>query len=825
MTSLNDFVPKLTEKTYEPQKHDLILFEKWQDEKLFAFDKSSGKTVFSIDTPPPYANAPWHMGGAIHYSQIDMIARYKRMAGFEVLYPMCLDRNGLPIEVQAEKKFKISMTDVPREEFLNMCKQILDEVGDMILDVCRLLGFSNNSLEWDEIYKTDEEQYRTLTQSTFIELFKKGQIYEDNRPNNYCTRCKTTIADNEIDYKAGSHTLYDIKFKIKETGENLIISTSRPELIPAIGAVIYNPKDERYQLLKGKTAITPLFNDEVPIMPHHYAKMEFGTGIMMVCAYGDSSDVQIFRELNLNPKTIIDTNGRITDAVPDYAGLKVKEAKKQIAEKLEQEGFIVEKIDAPHNFPICSRCKTTVEFLAMPEYYLKQVEYLPKLHEYAQEMEFFPPFMRQVWVDWLNTVSIDWPISRRRYYGTEVPIWYCKSCGHPNLPEAGKYYQPWKDEPPFDTCKKCGNKEGFEGDLRTFDTWMDSSLSEIYTIMYPHNKKDEELFDQLISRPYICDLRPSAKDIVRTWLHYTMLRGLQLYEKPAFKYAWISGFVVDSKGEKFSKSAGSAIKPENMIKKYGGDAVRLYGAAEASHGSDIRFNQQRLQGISYFVNKIYNIAKFLSRFPIIEEKSQISLQPADKWILSELARVIEEAKEGYEIFDFQIPAKSLRNFTGEIFASHYVELVKGRAYNRNVVYSEQEQKAAWYTLHKVMKELTKAFAPIIPFVTDLIYRGIYAKTVHLERYPEVKEIIDEKEYLEITSTLLDLNSAIWKYKKGKQLPLNTPIKQILLPKTLAPLAEDLRSMHAIENLVEKDSEIEEGEIIPINENDSIIIKI
>ena len=610
-----------------------------------------------------------------------------------------------------------------------------------------------------------------------------------------------------------------------KTGENLIISTSRPELIPAIGAVIYNPKDERYQLLKGKTAITPLFNDEVPIMPHHYAKMEFGTGIMMVCAYGDSSDVQIFRELNLNPKTIIDTNGRITDAVPDYAGLKVKEAKKQIAEKLEQEGFIVEKIDAPHNFPICSRCKTTVEFLAMPEYYLKQVEYLPKLHEYAQEMEFFPPFMRQVWVDWLNTVSIDWPISRRRYYGTEVPIWYCKSCGHPNLPEAGKYYQPWKDEPPFDTCKKCGNKEGFEGDLRTFDTWMDSSLSEIYTIMYPHNKKDEELFDHLISRPYICDLRPSAKDIVRTWLHYTMLRGLQLYEKPAFKYAWISGFVVDSKGEKFSKSAGSAIKPENMIKKYGGDAVRLYGAAEASHGSDIRFNQQRLQGISYFVNKIYNIAKFLSRFPIIEEKSQISLQPADKWILSELARVIEEAKEGYEIFDFQIPAKSLRNFTGEIFASHYVELVKGRAYNRNVVYSEQEQKAAWYTLHKVMKELTKAFAPIIPFVTDLIYRGIYAKTVHLERYPEVKEIIDEKEYLEITSTLLDLNSAIWKYKKGKQLPLNTPIKQILLPKTLAPLAEDLRSMHAIENLVEKDSEIEEGEIIPINENDSIIIKI
>ncbi|MHA1200059.1 MAG: class I tRNA ligase family protein, partial [Candidatus Heimdallarchaeaceae archaeon] len=570
---------------------------------------------------------------------------------------------------------------------------------------------------------------------------------------------------------------------------------------------------------------TPVFNDEVPILPHHYAKMEFGTGIMMVCAYGDSNDVQIFRELHLNPNTIIDTNGKITDKLPEYAGLKVKAARKQIAEKIEEEGYVVEKADAPHNFPICSRCKTTVEFLAMPEYYLKQVEYLPKLHEYAQEMQFFPPFMKQVWVDWLNTVSIDWPISRRRYYGTEVPIWYCKKCNHPNLPEEGKYYQPWKDNPPFESCQKCGNSEGFEGDLRTFDTWMDSSLSEIYTIMHPHNKKDDEVFEKLINRPYICDVRPSAKDIVRTWLHYTMLRGHQLYDKPAFNYAWISGFVVDSKGEKFSKSAGSNIKPENMIEKYGGDAVRFYGAAEASHGSDIRFNQQRLQGISKLINKLYNIAKFLSRFPIIEDTKDISLQPADEWILSELARVVEEAKSGYEIFDFQIPAKTLRNFTWEIFASHYMELVKGRAYNRNNSYTEQEQKAAWYTLHKVMQELTKSFAPIIPFVTDLIYRGIYDKTVHLEKFPEGKEIIDKPQHLEITSTLLELNSAIWKYKKSKQLPLNTPIQQILLPKIVSPLINDLQSMHAIEFIAQKNAEIKDGELIELNENESITIRI
>jgi len=823
--TVSEFVPRLTEKTYDPQIKDIELFNIWQKEKLFAFNKNSGKPIYSIDTPPPYANAPWHMGGAIHYSGIDMIARYKRMSGNEILFPMCLDRNGLPIEVQAEKEFKVSMHDVPREEFLKMCKGILDRVGDQILHVCRILGFSNNSFEWDEVYKTDEEQYRALTQATFIKLFNENQIYEDNRPNNYCTRCKTTIADNEIDYKAGSHLLYDIRFKVKETGEELIISTSRPELIPAIGVVIFNPKDERYLHLKGKTAISPIFEDEVPIMPHHYAKAEFGTGIMMVCAYGDSGDVQIFRELQLNPQTVIDTDGKITEQVPAYTGLTVKAAKKQIAIDLEEQGFILEKADEPHNFPTCSRCKKEVEFLAMPEYYLKQVEYVPKLHEYAQEMDFFPPFMRQVWVDWLNVVSIDWPISRRRYYGTEVPIWYCKKCNHPNVPEPGPYYQPWKDDPPFGTCKKCNSSEGFEGDSRTFDTWMDSSISEIYITTHPHNKKDEELFKELNSRPFICDIRPQGKDIVRTWLHYTMLRGLQLHNKPAFNHAWISGHVVNSKGEKMSKSKGTVVQPEKMIEKYGGDAVRFYGAAEASHGSDIRFNQQRLQGISKFINKFYNIAKFVSRFPIIEDESEISLQPADEWILSELARTIEESHKGYEIYDFQIPANTLRNFAWETFASHYVELVKGRAYNRNNSYNSKEQKAAWFTLHKIIKELTKALAPIIPFVTDLIYRGIYDSSVHIQVFPKPEEIIKKSVLTNITSLLLEINSAIWKFKKDKKLPLNTPIKQAYLPKELSPLMGDLQSMHGIESMVENIDSIKEGETISLSEETTINLKL
>ncbi len=814
---MTEFNPKLTDRIYDPKKQDISLFNIWQEEKLFTFNKNSGKKIYCIDTPPPYANASWHMGGAIHYSSIDMIARYMRMSGHEVLFPMCMDRNGLPIEVQAEKEFKISMHDVPREEFLIMCKKILDRVGDQILNICKILGFSNNSFVWEEVYKTDEEQYRALTQSTIIKLFREERIYEDDRPNNYCTRCKTTIADNEIDYKSGSHILYDVKFKIKETGKELIISTSRPELIPAIGVIIFNPKDDRYKHLEGKTAVSPIFENEIQILTHHYAKMDFGTGILMVCAYGDSSDVQIFRELNLQPNTVIDTNGLINENVPDYTGLTVKEARKQIANSLEEQGYVVEKKDAPHNFPTCSRCKNDVEFLSMPEYYLKQVEYVPTLKEYANKMTFFPDYMIQVWLDWLNTVSIDWPISRRRYYGTEVPVWYCNSCRHPNLPEPGPYYQPWKDEPPFDTCEKCGSSEGFEGDIRTFDTWIDSSISEIYITLHPHNKRDDDLFKELNGREYLCDMRPQGKDIVRTWLHYTMLRGLLLYNKPAFKHAWISGHVVDRKGEKMSKSKGTATYPEDMVEKYGGDALRLYGAIEASHGSDIRFHEQRLQGISKFINKFYNVARFVSRFPFVT-KEEIKLQPADEWILSELKRAHIESIAGYEIFDFQIPSKIFRNFTWEIFASHYIELVKGRAYNRNQDYTEKEQKAAWYTLHKVLIEITKAFAPLIPFVTDFIYRGLYEKTIHIESLSKPDEIDVDEKYRELTPILLELNSAIWKHKKNQKLPLNTRIKRAYLPKNFSPFARDLSSMHLIDELVEDKEDLKEAHKIELKDS-------
>ncbi len=817
----SEFSPKLKEKRYDPRKQEPLMFKKWQEEKLYRFNENTDKPVFIIDTPPPYTNAPWHMGGAIHYSQIDMIARTMRMKGYEVLFPMGLDRNGLPIEVQAEKENNIRMQEVPREQFLDLCQEILDRYGSKILNVCYDLGLSCDSFEWDEVYKTDDVQYRALTQETFIKLWQLGLIYEDDRPNIWDPVLQTTIADAEVEYKESIHTLYDIKFKVKETEEEIVISTTRPELLPAIGLVIFNPEDERYQHLDGKHAIIPLFGIEVPIIRHPQAKMEFGTGLVMICSFGDLTDVRIFRELQLAPRYVINPDGTMNENAGKYQGLSVEEARKVIAQDLEKEGFIKSKQDIPYRQPISERSKAPVEFIGMPEYYLKQVDFVPKLKEHAVNLKFHPDHARQIWIDWLNHITMDWPISRRRYYGTEVPLWYCKECREPHVPEPGKYYQPWRDPAPFDKCTKCGCTE-FEGDTRTFDTWMDSSISAIYVTLHPHNIRNDDFFNRILNnRHYICDLRPQGKDIVRTWFHYSMLRVEQLYQRPCFEHAWISGHVVAETGEKMSKSKGNVVEPEPMIAKYGGDALRFFGALEASHGSDIRFSESRLAGTAKFLNKLYNIARFISMLPEPRDEDEIVRTKTDLWIKELLAQTWERARKGYDDLNFHIPAKELRGFTWEIFASHYLEMVKKRAYNRDGLFTEAEANGARKTLYEVLQTILKAMAPIAPFITDYIYRQLWNESVHVQAFPDLRPTneFDQK----VTTVLIEFNSSIWKVKKDHQKSLREPVQKVTIPTILQPFLKDLVHMHGIQNYEVKD--ITEPSENSITLTDDVVIEI
>lgn len=777
--------PKIKDKSWNPAVEQIIR-KKWEETDIYKFSIKKEKEAFVIDTPPPYPSGrPWHIGAAAHYAQIDMIARTARMMGYNVMFPIGIDRNGLPVEIYTEKKYKVRMRQIDREKFLDLCRVALDDLEAEMIQIMKNMGLSGN---FEEYYRTDSDEFRALTQSTFIELWKRELVYLANRPNNYCPDCGTTIADAEIIYEDIPTKLIYMNFKVRETNENIIIASTRPELLFACQSIIVNPDDERYLGLQGKHAILPLFDREVEILPHHSAKPEFGSGAVMVCSYGDQNDVQIFRELGLKEIVALNSNGVTTSAAGPYSNLRVNQARIRIIEDLKNAGLLLKEENIIHRTPLCERSKTPIEIIPLQDYFVKQLNFIPKLKELTMKIKFHPETHKQILLNWIDSVAIDWPVSRRRFYGTEIPIWYCNNCKTPNLPKPGKYYRPWKEKPPFERCNKCGNTE-FIGEDRTFDTWMDSSITPLFITKY---KRDQELYKY----SYPTKIRPQAKDIVRTWLYYTMLRCYQLTGQLAWSDAWIMGYGVDEKGEKMSKSKGNVIDPFPIIHRYGADTFRFWSASEANLGHDFRCSEQRILSSQKFLSKLWNLGRFLSSFDFISEAPH-ELSASDKWILAELSNLVEECEKGYEDFNFFIPANAIREFTWGLFASHYVEMVKGRVYDIN---DSVGQKSAIFTLHKCLSTILKLLAPLCPFITEDLWTKIYStQSIHLQYLPQA-----QKYYLEMrksTQYITEFNSQVWNKKKqtisrktGKPLSLKDSI-DIIIPIELDAFKKDLCIMH------------------------------
>jgi valyl-tRNA synthetase len=560
----------------------------------------------------------------------------------------------------------------------------------------------------------------------------------------------------------------------------------------------------------------------------------------MVCSYGDQNDVQVFRELGLSEIVALNENGITTAAAGHYSGLRVNQARTKITEDLKSAGLLEREQEIMHRTPLCERSKTPIEIIPLQDYYVKQLDFIPKLREAANtKLEFHPEMHRQILLNWLDSIAIDWPVSRRRFYGTEIPIWYCKNCLSPNVPPPGKYYRPWKEKPPFDRCQKCGGSE-FTGEERTFDTWMDSSISPLYVTKYHVNNNnhrdndnhsgnsdiragDGNVEEGLFEYAYPTALRPQAKDIIRTWLHYTMLRCMQLTDQVPWHQAWIMGYGVDEKGEKMSKSKGNVIDPFPVIQKYGADTFRFWSASEASLGYDFRCSEQRIASAQKFLSKLWNLGRFLSSFPAVLERPD-ELETSDRWILAELARLQEECKRGYLEFNFWIPANAIREFTWNVFAAHYVEMIKGRAYDP----ANTGRASALYTLHHCFSSILLLLAPIAPFITDELWSKIYhdysnGRNIHQSGriFSDAVVVVtttdaagpatndDYKSMLHYTKQITEFNSMVWNKKKettsketGKPLSLKDPI-EIAIPAVLVPFAKDLESMH---NLVTRKKE-------------------
>ncbi|MFA4953335.1 MAG: valine--tRNA ligase [Candidatus Pacearchaeota archaeon] len=796
--------------------------EKWKKSERYNFDKKSMKPIYSIDTPPPYINAPIHMGHAVTYCFMDMFARYKRMKGFQVLFPLGLDRNGLPIEMGAEKKYKISAFDVGREKFLEYCYKLLEETSTESIDSFAKLGISFSSYKEGKnigsIYETDSEEYRALTQSTFIDLYKKGLVYEDTRINNWDSKLRTTIADSEIEYKDIPSIFNYIKWKVKETnarkskifgttesgtqdsvGEEIIIGTTRPELICSCGMVIFNPEDKRYKHLEGKIAIEPLFGKEVKIKSHPLAEIEKGTGIVMMCSAGDLSDIQFFREQNLKPIISINKDGTMNKNAGFLEGLKIKEARKKIIEILKEKKLVVKQEEITHRTPISERSGAEIEFIEMPEFYLKQLKFKSEIKKIVKSINFYPKSSKKILDDWLNSISIDWPISRRRFYATEIPLWHSEKGGKMfvAVPKPGKYYRAWKEKVPEDaevflngkfTNKKVKDFDlKWKGEERVFDTWMDSSISELFILKY---KQDDSFFKNV----YPVSLRPQGKEIVRTWLYYTILRGYLETGKPCFKDVWIHQHILDEKGRKMSKSDGNVIDPQEILRDYGAEALRIWAATEGDLSKqDFICSKDKINAERKTLNKLLNVSRFVMLFEKPKEKPK--LVDLDKLFIDYIEDLGFNIDNSYGNYDFNHPAQWLRFFLWEVFASHYVELVKSRAYNSENKFSKEESDSAKYTLHFLLERLIIFLYPIIPQITSVIAEE---KRIDLfeAKWPTIK--LGKSKDLILVKKIMDFNSEVWKIKKEKGISLRDSIEGIKISKELKRFEKDLKAAHNFE---------------------------
>ncbi len=822
-------LPKLSDiKNWSPEVEKKIT-EEWKNSEMWRLGaksdvKSDAKSkkvrrIYSIDTPPPYVNAPIHIGQAITYCYMDFFARYRRMKGFDVLFPLGLDRNGIPIEIGAEKKYGVSPFKVSREEFLKYCKKLLEESSVETADSFAKLGISFTSYKEGKhdgsVYKTDSPEYRALTQETFIELYKRGLIYEDKRISNWDPKLRTTIADSEINYEDIESSFVHVKWKVRGEGKKrgkddkknkeIVIATTRPELIGTCSAVIYNPKDERYKHLKGKHAIIPLYNREVPIMPHHFARSEKGTGLVMMCAGGDLTDIQFIRETKIEPIIAVDVDGRMNEKAGFLKGLKVKEAREKIIERLKTEGLIAKEERITHRTPISERSSAEIEFIEMPELYLKQMEFKEEIRKIARKIKFYPESSREILDKWIDSINIDWPISRRRFYATPIPLWYSEIKGEKlvAIPPAGEYYEPWRDEvkgkPPANSeVMKTGKIVGkvidkefkdvkWTGETRVLDTWMDSSISELFILKYGN---DEEFF----KKAFPATLRPQGKEIVRTWLYYSLLRGYFETKKPVFKDVWIHQHIVDEKGMKMAKSLGNVIDPQELLKEFGGEAIRIWSAIEGDLSKgDLKCSKERIKAEVKTLNKILNVSRFILQF---EKPKEINkLTDFDRLFIDYAQVLIKKCDESYEKYDFYNPALRLRNFLWEVFASHYLEVVKARAYNQEGSFTKEESDSAKYTLHYLLETFLTLIYPIIPQMTAVIMNEKGVDLFH-SKFPEA----EKSKYEEMPGDIIrimEFNSMVWKKKQERSISLREPIDGIEVPKELEKYKKDLKAAHKL----------------------------
>ncbi|NWG10871.1 valine--tRNA ligase [Candidatus Bathyarchaeota archaeon] len=763
-----------------PKEFDAIAIEKkwqkkWEEMGIYHFDwKDEKRPTFSIDTPPPYPSGEFHMGNVLNWTYFDMVARYKRMKGYNVHFPQGWDCHGLGIEVQAEKENNIRKREVPPDKFRKLCEQLVEKYIAIMKEGVIRLGCS---VDWTTEYRTMNPDYWRRTQLSFIILHKKDFMYQGTHPVNWCPGCETAIADAEVNYEEREGALYYIKFPLEDSPNHLLIATTRPEFIPACVAVAINPTDDRFKKYIGGKIIVPVVNRAVNIIPDEGVDPSFGTGVVMICTYGDKEDVKTVIKHKLPAITLLAENGKINENGGKYAGLTISEAKKSMAKDLEVAGLLQKTEKIKQEMGVCDRCETPVEILERKQWFMRTRILTDKLEEKANEIVWYPDYMKTRLIDWARSLDWDWVISRQRVFGTPIPVWYCKYCNEVILAEEQWVpIDPKLEKPRIEKCPKCGGREFFpERDV--FDTWMDSSISCAVHAGWPYKEDWRKLFP--------ADLHPSGIDIIRTWAYYLMVRHLALFNEKPYKSCLINGMVLGSDGRKMSKSLKNYVAAPEVLDKVGTDATRQWAANGGATGSDIPFRWQDVEYGRRFITKLWNAARFVSaqlKDYVPSEESELQL--LDWWVLSKTERLTQRATDAFEKCQFNMVMEEIRNFTWHVFCDQYLEAVKDRLYKPEL-YGEKARKASQFTLYTVLHRIIQLLAPIMPHMTEEIYQTMYSedigqKSLQLTPWPTTETSKIDEEIEKKGDLVMAVITEVRREKAEKRKPLNAEIKRVKL---------------------------------------------
>jgi len=757
---------KMLDKKYDSLVKEEKWLNYWKKNKIYEF-KPDYREVYSIDTPPPTVNGKIHIGHIFSYSQAEMIARYKRLRGYNVFYPFGFDDNGLPSERLVEKEQKKKAHEIGRESFSKLCYETTNKYEEEFQDLFSKLGVST---DWSMCYKTVSSSTIKISQNSFLDLIEKGHCYHKESPALWCNECLTSIAQAELETKTIRTTFNYVNFKTVEDNEIFTIATTRPELLPAIVCVFVNPDDDKNNHLIGKTAHIPVIDVNVPIIGDEKVAIDRGTGIVMCCTFGDQTDIEWWKKYNLPLKYIFTDDGRIMDSVPNYGGLKIKEARKQIVDDLQVGGYIVKIEELEHEVQTHERCGSEVEYTVMKQWFIDIMSHKEDFLRIGNEINWYPTHMHNRYEEWVNNVAWDWCISRQRYFGVPFPVWYCKECGEPIFASKEQLpVNPLTDTPSIEKCHKCGCKE-FIPESDVMDTWATSSVTPLINMKYGEKDNYESILKPM-------SLRSNASEIIRTWDFYTIVKSYYHFGIKPWDNVMISGFVMANKGEKISKSKGnSKVEPLDLIKQFSADVVR-YWAASGRLGTDITFSEETLLRGKKLVNKIWNVSKFVQmHLEDYQDKVFDDFEYIDKWILGNFIDMEKEYLKYLDNYEIGLALNILEKFFWN-FCDNYIEIVKHRLY-RPEEFGEKARYSGQKTIYILLYKLLQDFSIFFPFITEEIYQDIYhdMKSIHITEIKSLNYSFDEE--IVNGNLMCEIISMVRGKKSSSNLSLKTIVKKL-----------------------------------------------